>query len=158
VAKDGMRAVPQHGMGYGVLRYLTRYQGSNPLAGMADPPVSFLYLGQGDQGELAPAPFRAVAQFGKAAHSASACREHVIDVTAQIVDGQLEMSWTYSDQLHAASTVGALAQRTLDALRKLIGSSQSSAEEALSASDFPKARVNQEGLEKLLAKVAGGAR
>ena len=61
------------------------------------------------------------------------------------------MAWRYSDNLYRRATIERLAQSYLSALRALVAHCQSSEAGGHTPSDFPKAKVSQESLDRLLA-------
>ncbi|MFD5186420.1 amino acid adenylation domain-containing protein, partial [Streptomyces sp. NPDC058372] len=110
--KRQLRAVPERGVGYGALRYL-----SGELAGDPDPLISFNYLGQfgggsGESGLLSTALPPAGPEHGLRQE-----RNHLIDVVAAVDDGTFVVTWYYSAAVHRASTVTALADGFTAALR-----------------------------------------
>ena len=87
-----LSSVPDLGIGYGVLRYLEK-----SLA-FPTPQLLFNYLGQ--TGSLS-ADWQPIKGAGQARHPQSV-RRQLIDVTAQVRDGQLEVNWQYPASLHSA--------------------------------------------------------
>jgi amino acid adenylation domain-containing protein/non-ribosomal peptide synthase protein (TIGR01720 family) len=87
-----LSSVPDLGIGYGVLRYLEQ-----SLA-FPTPQLLFNYLGQ--TGTLS-ADWQPIKGAGQARHPRSV-RRQLIDVTAQVRDGQLEVNWQYPASLHSA--------------------------------------------------------
>jgi amino acid adenylation domain-containing protein/non-ribosomal peptide synthase protein (TIGR01720 family) len=107
-----LRAVPDHGIGYGVLRYLT---GARELA--VTPEVSLNYLGQVDTGIrgagfASPAPEQPTF-----VRSPTARRPHRLAVETEIRSGRLKVAFGYSSNRHRAAAVEALAAGFADALR-----------------------------------------
>lgn len=117
--KEQLREIPNRGIGYGVLRYLS----SDAIAEKLQIPqaeVLFNYLGQSDQVLFESSPFSlADADIG-AARSPRGSRCHLLDINAIVVAEQLQISWTYSNAIHRQRTVENLAQNFIKALRSLI--------------------------------------
>ena len=63
------------------------------------------------------------------------------------------MIWTYSGEMYDRETIEQLAEDYLRAVRDLVKRGLSGEEVVLSAADFPKARIKQEHLDKLLTKL-----
>jgi amino acid adenylation domain-containing protein/non-ribosomal peptide synthase protein (TIGR01720 family) len=111
-----LRAVPGNGIGFGALRYLT----TAPL-GAATAPIAFNYLGQWDgptgteAGDLIKGTRPSVGQDHDPADRAT----HQLEVVGGVQDGQLIFSWYYRPDLHAESTVRAVAEDFAAALRAI---------------------------------------
>jgi non-ribosomal peptide synthase protein (TIGR01720 family) len=153
--KRQLRAVPNGGSGYGVLKYLApdptvRRQ----MARIPDAAVSFLYMGRGDQASPATSWMRAASEPIGQMRSLRGRRPHAIDVIATVLRGQLQVTWTFSEALHHRATVEALSQGFLDALRGIIAAAP--AAPALTTEDFPAARLEQDELDRLLSMIKIG--
>ncbi|HZC98370.1 MAG TPA: condensation domain-containing protein, partial [Bradyrhizobium sp.] len=151
--KEQLRAVPNRGVGYGILRYLA---GADAVPAPA-PEISFNYLGQldgasGDTGtHLA---FRFAEEDAGAMQSASNLRRHLIDISASVREGRLQLQWFYNAALHEGETMTALAERYVAALRDLIAHCRAS-EGGFTPSDFPLAATRQAELDRLIAATGG---
>jgi non-ribosomal peptide synthase protein (TIGR01720 family) len=129
--KEQLRAVPNRGVGYGILRYLACDQ----AVPTPDPEISFNYLGQldGASGDLA---FRFAEEDPGAMQSASNLRPHLIDISASVQQGRLQVRWTYSTAIHQTSTIEAVAASFVAELQNLIEHCEAS-EGGFTLSDFP---------------------
>jgi amino acid adenylation domain-containing protein/non-ribosomal peptide synthase protein (TIGR01720 family) len=151
--KEQLRRVPHHGLGYGLLRYLSADRSiAGTLRQLPQPEISCNYLGQFDQAldtsfALAPAPEPTGHE-----HSPSDQRTHLLEVTGSVVGGQLQLEWIYSANLHRAETIDRVAHDFLDALRALIQHCQSSEAGGYTPSDFPDVELTEEDLAALLAE------
>ena len=76
-------------------------------------------------------------------------RPHLLDVSAVVVDGRLEVSWFFSENLHEPATIQALAQRYLTNLSALIAHCLQPDVGGFTPSDFPLAGLDNESLAKL---------
>ncbi|WP_315729290.1 non-ribosomal peptide synthetase [Bradyrhizobium sp. SZCCHNS2021] len=148
--KEQLRAVPQRGVGYGMLRYLGG--GDVPAP---DVEVSFNYLGQLDGAAGGQAFGFAPEDVGREQHAANR-RPHLIDVSAHVGKGGLELRWFYAGELFEAATIERVAQRHVAALRELVAHCRSSAG-GLTPSDVPLAQLDQDTLDRIVGSV-GGAR
>ncbi len=92
--KEQLRAVPNRGLGYGLLR--------NELGGQPSTPFSFNYLGQFDQaiGAL-PTGFRPAREPRGTERSPLNARSHAIEVTASVARGRLGVEWSYNAEAAA---------------------------------------------------------
>lgn len=156
--KEQVRAIPHHGLDYGVLRYLSDTDITEKLRSMPSAEVSFNYLGQFDQALPADSPFEAAPESSGAARSRRARRQYVLEVSGSIIGGRLQLLWMYSDQLHRRETIERVACGTLEALRAIIAHCQSPEAGGYTPSDFPEAEVSQKDLDMLLARIAQSGR
>ncbi|WP_410581903.1 non-ribosomal peptide synthase/polyketide synthase [Amycolatopsis sp. lyj-108] len=140
--KERLRAVPRRGIGYGALRYLA---GTAPEI---DAPVSFNYLGRfdWDLGGL----YHAMRGGLDADLDAAATRTHAFDVVARVEQDTLEVSWSYSANLHDESTVDALAAGLLAALRGIIEHCAEPGAGGRTPSDFPLTTLGQSQVDRLV--------
>ena len=146
--KEQLRQVPQHGIGYGILRYLCP---DVDLAALPEPSTVFNYLGQFDHVLAGSKLFRFASESTGPWHSPQQRRRHALEVNSLVIDGRLELSWTYSENQHADASIRKLADEFLKALKELIAHCLSSKAGGRTTSDFPLARLNQATLDRLVA-------
>jgi non-ribosomal peptide synthase protein (TIGR01720 family) len=150
--KEQLRALPRHGVGFGVLRHLSQDPTLRAeLAALPRPQVSFLYHGVVDHvlapgGWLAPA-----AEATGALDDPRALRGHLLDVSAAVAGEELSVVWLYSGNLHREDTVQALAAAFLEALRDVLAATQAAPKPAYAPSDFPAARLDRRDLDTLVS-------
>nr|AWI62626.1 nonribosomal peptide synthetase [Cystobacter sp.] len=148
--KEQLRAVPRHGIGYGLLRYLSgEPELASRLAALQQPEVSFNYLGQFDRWLPPDSPFALSLEPTGPSHGPGGLRPHLLDVSAAVVNGQLLFEWTYSQALHRRETIERVALATLEALRALVAHCLRPEAGGFTASDFPLARLDTQKLNKL---------
>ncbi|MEU7861241.1 non-ribosomal peptide synthase/polyketide synthase [Nonomuraea sp. NPDC049141] len=146
--KEHLRAIPRHGLGYGLLRYL----GPDAAAGQAAE-VSFNYAGQTDAA-LSPASggreprLRFVGSLGRP-RSGDGGRTHLIEINAQVTEGRLTLLWTYSGEVHDEASVTRLTRRYVEALDELIEHCATPGVGGHTPSDFPLAGLDQAGLDRI---------
>ncbi len=155
--KEQLRAVPNHGIGFGLLRYLADEETSATLAALPSPQIRFNYLGQFDQvlgGEatgglgLVPADEPTGPE-----HCTKALRSHWFEVNAAVAGGVLRVDWLYSRHVHRHQTVERLAQEFVERLGELIRHCLSPDAGGVTPSDFPLAGLDQNQLAKLAARL-----
>jgi non-ribosomal peptide synthase protein (TIGR01720 family) len=152
--KEQLRGVPSHGVGYGLLRYLgDRPEEVARLRALPQPEVSFNYLGQLDQMFLSSSLVRWAKDATGPIQSVRGRRPYLLSINGRVVDGRLQMVWTYSQTIHRRETVAALAEGFIEALRSLIAHCSSAAVTGLTPSDFPAARVSQIDLDRVFSKL-----
>jgi non-ribosomal peptide synthase protein (TIGR01720 family) len=149
--KEQLRRIPNRGIGYGLLRYLTNDDSVRQRLHSVPPAqISFNYLGQFGHADPEGSPIvTATASYGPLASPAER-RRSLLDINAVVAQGEIQFAWTYSDQIHRESTIEALAHQFIDALRKLITHCQSAEAGGYTPSDFSKARLSQTELDDFL--------
>jgi non-ribosomal peptide synthase protein (TIGR01720 family) len=113
---EHLAAVPDRGVGYGILRYLSpdvilRAR----LAAAPWPEISFNYLGRLGDERLDP-----LAERVGPVRSAAAARAHLLELNGWVAGGRLVFDIFYSTQIHTEATVRALADGFGGALRDLL--------------------------------------
>jgi non-ribosomal peptide synthase protein (TIGR01720 family) len=152
--KEQLRQVPNKGIGYGLARYLSQdAEIAHRLQALQRPELSFNYLGQFDQSFAGSSLFEPVQPRLRLAQSPRGRRDHVLTVNASIVQGQLQVEWSYSQNLHRQATIESLASHYVEALRSLIEHCQSADGEGYTPSDFPEAGLSQPELDALLGEL-----
>jgi non-ribosomal peptide synthase protein (TIGR01720 family) len=149
--KERLRGIPNHGVGYGVLRYLRGVEG---LAG-TEPEISFNYLGQLDSEIADTRLFRLATEDIGLSQGLTGKRQHLIDIVGSIIGGRLQLTWIYSDACHKNGTIRALADGFIAALRAIITHCRTS-EGGYTLSDFPLLDVNPRDMERIVAAAGGG--
>jgi non-ribosomal peptide synthase protein (TIGR01720 family) len=153
LVKEQLRRLPKHGIGYGILRYLHPNPAvQNQLQNLPQAEVSFNYLGQFDQVLSASAMFGAVKEW-KSEQSRRGNPSHLLAVSGLIHSGKLEMEFAYSEKIHKRVTIERLSFGFMEALRTLMTHCQSKESQGYTPSDFAAANLNQQQLDKFLAKI-----
>jgi non-ribosomal peptide synthase protein (TIGR01720 family) len=148
--KQQLRAVPDRGLGYGVLRYLDA-ESSGLLRPLPAATVSFNYLGRLDAG--ASGPFRLAPEPSGPARSPRAAREHALGVAAWVAEDRLHLDLSYHPAVLTPAAAAALAADLLAALRQLLALARQPQAVAPIASDFPLADLGHGELDALLGEV-----
>jgi non-ribosomal peptide synthase protein (TIGR01720 family) len=152
--KEYLRSIPNKGIGYDILRYIT----SNPeinskLKSFPQPQVSFNYLGNFDPVRLQSSLFDLTGQSLKVSQNPRANRFYLLEINGIIVQDQLQFNWTYSTAIHRRETIETLAESFIQEMRSIIAHCQSIEAEKYTPSDFPRANLSQQDLDKFLAKI-----
>ncbi|MFM7367894.1 MAG: condensation domain-containing protein, partial [Sphaerospermopsis kisseleviana] len=151
--KEQLRAIPNRGIGYGILRYLCEEPNiKQQLQTIPTPEISFNYLGQFDQVQLETRWKFATESVGSD-QSLKQIQNHLLDINSLVVDGELQINWTYSSHAYNSATVEKLAQSYTQAIRSIIEHCQLEDVFGYTPSDFPNAQLNQLELDELLAPV-----
>jgi amino acid adenylation domain-containing protein/non-ribosomal peptide synthase protein (TIGR01720 family) len=151
--KERLRQMPQRGIGYGLLRYLSADPTTaTQLRARPQAEILFNYLGQLDQQLASAALFRPATEPMGPMHGLANRRSHLIEINALVRDGQLQMAWTYSDQLHRRATIEQLAQAVVSQLQTLIAHCVTPGVGGATPSDFPLLQLTQTQLDQLIAQ------
>jgi non-ribosomal peptide synthase protein (TIGR01720 family) len=153
--KEQARAIPGHGVGYGVLRHLSDDVNAKRLCEFNKPEVVFNYLGQLDGVLDAAAGFRIAPESPGATRSRVATRSHLLEIEASVSDGQLQCGFHYSENIHRRESIERLAEGYLAALRSVIAHCRAGGAKWATPSDFPEARLSQSELDKFLSMISG---
>lgn len=148
--KEQLRSIPNRGINYGILRYLSNDQ---RLESLPQAEVKFNYLGQFDQVLSESSIFRPAQESTGKMQTQQGNRNCLLEVNGLIVGGQLRLDWTYSKALHQQATVEKLAQGFIEALRSLIVHCQSPNACGFTPSDFPQMQFSQQELDQLMAEL-----
>jgi non-ribosomal peptide synthase protein (TIGR01720 family) len=149
--KEQLRQVPNWGVGYGRLRYLSEeVDVREKLNRLPQPEVmlSFRPLPQlvaSDSTLFQTLP----GVLGNLASHSLLLRPYLIEVRVFENAGVLQAEWTYSENLHRRETIAHLAEDFLAALRELIAHADTPDAGGYTPSDFPLAALNEEKLRKL---------
>ncbi|ATQ76400.1 hypothetical protein CR152_19100 [Massilia violaceinigra] len=148
--KEQMRAIPEHGFGYGALRYLAGDNGQ--LGKRPRSPVLFNYLGRIDGGD-SNAMLSLATEATPLEQAPSNQRTHELEIVAAIQQDVLQVEWRFSGQRLRQEKQQQLLLGFMKRLRQLIDHCQHSSG-AFTPSDFPMAKgMNQQTLNKLLSKL-----
>lgn len=154
--KEQIRAVPLRGVGYGIARYLSSDRGYvEQLESQPPAEVLFNYLGQIDQLLAAGGDWQLLPEASGPEHAADEPRGHLLEVEGIVHRGCLRMIWKYSRNLHAPATIERIAGRYVEVLRSLIDDCTRAGSRGFTPSDFPAARLDQETLDALIARIQG---
>jgi len=150
--KEQLRAVPEGGLGYGLLRH-----------GAADPTVRekltaipkrqilFNYLGRFEEGSqeagnLVPCPGERGPD-----QSPRRTREHALSISGMVVAGRLQLVLKYGPDVVAADLVARLGTACIEKLRDLIAFCSDPRHRGYTPSDFAEAALSQADLDACVA-------
>ncbi|MEA5581860.1 amino acid adenylation domain-containing protein [Nodularia harveyana UHCC-0300] len=150
--KEQLRRIPQKGINYGILRYLSDDpQIRQQLADLPPAEVCFNYLGQFER--IPPGIIQGFADISTGENqSPSSRRRYLLEITGIVAAGKLQINLIYSAQVHQKSTIQRLADNLITALQTLISHCQSTVG-GYTPSDFPVADLSQDELDALLAEI-----
>lgn len=147
--KEQLRAIPNRGMGYGILRYLDKADG---LAGQAE--LCFNYLGQFEASAADTAVLRhAMLDMATQPHSPQQQRPYALEINCLVVEGQLQVDCAYSTTLHKTTTVEAFADAFMTALQAVLAHCRDPQAGGYTSSDFAQAKLKQHQLDHLVKRI-----
>jgi amino acid adenylation domain-containing protein/non-ribosomal peptide synthase protein (TIGR01720 family) len=115
-----IREVPRRGIGFGLLRHLSRQPGvAEAMAALPLAEVGFSYQGRLEGPPEDSARLTRAGDPRRASRSARALRHHVLEIECYVTGGRLEVIWQYSEALHRRSTIEAVVHSFQEALRRL---------------------------------------
>jgi microcystin synthetase protein McyA len=154
--KEQLRKIPNGGIGYGVLRYLSPNETvTQNLQALPQSKVRFQYVGQLDQLLGRESVFKPVDGLAYPRQVYMENSPYQMDITASIVQGQLRIDWSYRTEAYSRSTVQNLVNGYRDALLRLIVCCKSTNARRYTPSDFPEANLSQQELDNLLNEIDG---
>jgi non-ribosomal peptide synthase protein (TIGR01720 family) len=147
--KEKLRRVPNWGIGYGLLRYLSADDTIRQrLRELRQAEVSFNYLGQFDQVVSGSALYTPARESIGSPYSPQSRRTHLVAIYGSIAGGQFHLGVEYSSRFHRQETIERLGASYVAALREIILHCQSPDAGSHTPSDFPLAQVGQEELNQ----------
>ncbi|MFD5391675.1 amino acid adenylation domain-containing protein [Streptomyces sp. NPDC127074] len=160
--KEQLRRIPDHGIGYGLLRYLDPESAAR-LAGGAEPQVAFNYFGRfatsGDP--LPPTAAEPVYETGRYDGHTDGQRPfgHALEINARAddtADGpSLSCMWTWPDELFTDEEVHELCAGWVEALQALADLPRRPGAGGRTPSDLPLVQLTQRQIERLEADLPG---
>ncbi|MBV9010731.1 MAG: amino acid adenylation domain-containing protein, partial [Pseudonocardiales bacterium] len=156
--KEQLRALPDHGIGFGLLRYLNPRTGPE-LAGLPHPQIGFNYLGRfpapgtpvtGVSAEWTFAPEATVLEGGM---DPDMPLTHGLELNALVWehgDGpRLKAHWSWAPQLWSDHDVDEISQLWLQAIQGLVDHGSRPGSGGHTPSDFPLATLSQHQVDHL---------
>ncbi len=155
--KEQLRAIPNNGIGFGLLRYLNRDKAlQKTLEGLDHAPITFNYLGQFDQALPEGSMFKPAKERKGAERHPDDKRSSLLDITCAVTDGMLNIAFTFSDRIFKRETVAQFLAFFKEELQKLIEHCQAPEAGGFTASDFKLANLDNKKLDKVLSQLQKG--
>lgn len=151
--KEQLRCIPNRGIGYGILRYICD---SSELKEKSQAQINFNYFGQFDSVLEHSSLFKIATESSGDSHSLQGDRTYLLEINSFVVEGCLQIDWTYSFAIHKESTIAKLAQDYIQSLRSLISHCQSHDSGGYTPSDFADfewSQWNQTDLDTILTAI-----
>jgi amino acid adenylation domain-containing protein/non-ribosomal peptide synthase protein (TIGR01720 family) len=146
--KERVRALPNNGIGYGVLHSMA---GDEALAARAEAnplQLVFNYFGQLDTTFSEEPAFRAAGESSGSTSSPERARRYQLGLNGRVAGGVLQFALDYSVEQYLPETMAELASFIEEGLRQVIEHCLSLERGAFTPSDFPLAAISQALLDE----------
>ena len=151
--KDQLRRIPNGGIGYSVLRYLSSDEAlRTKLSSIPSPQIRFSFRDQTSQ--IAPAfehTLYSSAELSSTAPTRDSELSSLLEINATVVEGQLQMAWTYSSNVYLSATIDRLAEDCMAQLKSLVTRSQALREKGHNPSNLLDFNWSEEDLDDISA-------
>jgi fengycin family lipopeptide synthetase D len=156
--KETLRAVPNKGTGYGILKYLTPKEKTRELTGALKPGIGFNYLGQfrrhqADQEESDPAEIKILEMLKSIKPVLK--DDPPVGIDGMVIDGRLVMAFTFRGSQWEKSQKEELVNGFKSWLKTIIRHCTGKGEGELTPSDMDYSRLTIAQLDALEDKLAG---
>ncbi|MGB5418190.1 condensation domain-containing protein, partial [Algibacter sp.] len=146
--KEKLRAIPNNGLGFGVLKYLSNKDTS--ILNQLQPKVIFNYFGNTNSEhnnervnfKFSDSPTR----------DSRSERNYLIEINAQIINNNLFVNWSFTKDLYKKETAKMVANKFIQNLKATIDYCITQNDISYTPSDFPEADLNQDDLDNLLSQ------
>ncbi|MCU9806792.1 amino acid adenylation domain-containing protein [Paraclostridium sp. AKS46] len=160
--KETLRSIPNKGMGYGVLKYLsTDSEISKKLSNQPEAQIGYNFLGTFNSEKKSKGTF----EYAEESKGIQICpeisgsciskgfdRPHLLEVESMIADGELNVSCYYSNKLYSTNTIVNLMEKYNSELESYTKIKIENPSEYLVPSDFPLATVSNDELRMITSK------
>jgi iturin family lipopeptide synthetase C len=146
--KENLHQVPNKGVGYGLLRYLTKKEYKKELTLERKPQISFNYLGQFDT-DLGEVSFKIAKESPGNTSSSDREGEYELDVSGMITGNQLVISVAYNKRQYKSETIETLLEHYKEELTRLISHCSSREERELTPSDLTYKELSLNDIEEI---------
>lgn len=146
--KETLRRVPNRGIGYGILKYLTPPQQREELAFNLSPRMTFNYLGQFDS-DFQRLSFTLAPESSGRTVSLNRQLAYDIEVVGMIAGGKLSVTMTFSRNQYKDSTIESLLNRFSERMGDIISLCSGRRQRELTPVDLTCPDVSIDTLEQL---------
>ncbi|MEW9702891.1 amino acid adenylation domain-containing protein [Paenibacillus sp. SI8] len=151
--KEMLRQVPNKGIGYDILKYVTPAEKRSGLNFNLKPEICFNYLGQFDSGLTQEAFGPSAYDMGEPINPDSR-RMHTIIINGMATNGELSFRFSYSPKQYEASTMQHLSEAFKYHLLRIIDHCMNKEESERTASDFSSKGLTTEDVDDIFDLLA----
>ncbi|GBD49890.1 non-ribosomal peptide synthetase [Methylopila sp. Yamaguchi] len=152
--KEQMRAAPDHGIGYGALRWMGSEVVRAELAALPEPDVLFNYLGRLDPSGRREGAFALTGLSAGADRDADAPCGAELTVNGRMLDGELVLEFSAAATRHDPAEVQALAEAVRREAETIADACLAPGADGLTPSDVALSGLDQPALDGVLATLA----
>ncbi|HLP58871.1 MAG TPA: condensation domain-containing protein, partial [Candidatus Deferrimicrobium sp.] len=148
--KETLRRIPNKGIGYGILKYLTRDENKKGIRFQLAPPINFNYLGQFNPAADRESFFEISALPAGNNRHLNGQREFDLEITGMIADNRLTMVISYNQTHYQAGTIARLSENFQSALTSIIAFCSARDHTEYTPADFTYKGLSIESVNRLL--------
>lgn len=108
--KETLRKIPNKGVDYSIIKYLTKPVNRESISFQLHPEIRFNYLGQFDaddeEGEFTVSDLPTGEEI-----SPLATNKYLLDINGMVINGKLELHFSYNNHAHHQETIEELVKR-----------------------------------------------
>ncbi|MCP4155713.1 MAG: hypothetical protein GY757_48760, partial [bacterium] len=149
--KETLRRLPQKGIGYGMLKYITSAALKKEMKFKLQPTVAFNYLGQLDV-EAGGKTFRIADESPGNPLGPKQKRPYELDISGQVTENQLTISLFYNTKQYKEKTAAALMENFREHLTRIIVFCSGLKEKILTPSDLTHSKLTIQQVDRLTAQ------
>ena len=154
IVKEQIRKIPNDGLGYGILRYLSDdSELKNKLTALDRIELTFNYLGQFDNILPSDSIFEPAKENKGLDRAINNKRSSLIDVSGNIFSNQLRIIFNYSTNLFKDESISEWINLYMQSLKEIILDCTTDENASFTSSDFGLSNLNDKKLDKVLAKL-----
>jgi non-ribosomal peptide synthase protein (TIGR01720 family) len=146
--KEGLRSVPNKGLGYGVLKYMTAAEHKRELTFELRPEICFNYLGQFDR-DVTTDLFETSAYGTGTSIDPNLPGEYKLNLNGMVIGGELVFTCDYAADTYRRETVERWMACYAEQLRRLIAHCMGQAHSEKTASDFSSSGLDIDEVENI---------
>ncbi len=146
--KETLRKCPKGGIGYGILKYLTKEENKKGIQFQLSPQISFNYMGQFDA-DVERMSFQMANERVENSRSFELIREHELEVSGIIAGGRLTLSIAFSKEQYKQERIYVLLNHYKNELLRIISFCSTRQKPELTPSDLTYPHLSIETLEQL---------
>jgi amino acid adenylation domain-containing protein/non-ribosomal peptide synthase protein (TIGR01720 family) len=147
--KENLRQIPNKGIGYGILRYLTPQEAKENVILNREPEIIFNYLGQFDQDQNKERFQMSRFPSGNTI-SQQAERSYALEIIGVILDGKLSITFNYNKDGYDKPTLQKLANSFNKYLKNIIEHCMTKEEVQITPSDTTAKKIDLAEFDKIL--------
>jgi len=141
--KEKMRSIPNGGIGYGALRYLTK-----AFSDIENPEIVFNFLGVKSR-KISKQDIE-ITNLSENLRDPKSERHYKLEVNVQIIDNQLQGSLSYGNQVHDEETIVSLLNTFQQRIQAIVAHGTEESTGSYTPSDFSEIDISQDDLDSLL--------